>query len=336
MSREISGDRPGSGLRGRIIDCGPASIAEATEALVAGDIVAIPTETVYGLAADATNGEAVARIYEAKGRPSFNPLISHVASLDAALAHGDIRGGALRLAEAFWPGPLTLVVPALAASGISDLARAGLDSVALRVPAHPAARELLEACGRPVAAPSANLSGRVSPTTAADVAAELGTRVALILDGGPCPVGVESTIVGSLGGRLRLLRPGGVTRDAIEQAIGHPLDEAEEELLAPRAPGMLASHYAPRALVRMGATDFAGDEAVLAFGPVPRPAAIPPDRYLNVSPSGDLREAAANLFSALRTLDATGAARISASPIPETGLGEAINDRLRRAAAPRP
>ncbi len=335
MSREISASAQGSGIRGRITDCGPAAIAEAAAALAAGDIVAMPTETVYGLAADATNGEAVARIYEAKGRPSFNPLIAHVASLEAALQHGDIRGGALRLAEAFWPGPLTLVVPALAASPISDLARAGLDSVALRVPAHPAARALLTASGRPLAAPSANLSGRVSPTTAADVAAELGARVAMILDGGPCPVGLESTIVGSLGGRLQLLRPGGVTREAIEQALGHRLDEPEAEL-SPRAPGMLASHYAPRATVRLDAVTFAPDEAVLAFGAVPRPAAVPPERYLNVSPGGDLREAAARLFSALRTLDSTGAARIAASPIPKTGLGEAINDRLRRAAAPRP
>jgi L-threonylcarbamoyladenylate synthase len=335
MSREFSAPPSASGHRGRIADCGPASIAAAAAALAAGDIVAIPTETVYGLAADATNGEAVARIYEAKGRPSFNPLIAHVDTLAAATAHGDIRGGALRLAEAFWPGPLTLVVPALAASPVSDLARAGLDSVALRVPAHPAARALLAAVGRPLAAPSANLSGRVSPTTAADVAAELGSRVAMILDGGPCPVGLESTIVGSLGGRLRLLRPGGVTREAIEQALGAPLDEAEAEL-SPRAPGMLASHYAPRAHVRLEAVDFAPDEAVLAFGPVPRPAAIPPERYLNVSPGGDLREAAARLFSALRTLDATGAARIAATPIPKIGLGEAINDRLQRAAAPRP
>ncbi len=334
MSRKFSRP-PASGRRGRIADCGTASIAEAAALLEAGDLVAIPTETVYGLAADATNGEAVARIYEAKGRPSFNPLIAHVDRLEAALAHGDIRGGALKLAEAFWPGPLTLVVPALAASPISDLARAGLDSVALRVPAHPAARALLSAFGRPLAAPSANLSGRVSPTTAADVAAELGERVAMILDGGACPVGLESTIVGSLGGRLQLLRPGGVTRDAIEQALGHPLDEPEEAL-APRAPGMLASHYAPRALVRLEAVDFAPDEAVLAFGAAARPAAIPPGRYLNLSPGGDLREAAAQLFSALRTLDATGAARIAAAPIPKTGLGEAINDRLRRAAAPRP
>ncbi len=335
MSREISAPAPGSSLRGRITDCGPASIAEAAAALAAGDIVAMPTETVYGLAADATNGEAVARIYEAKGRPSFNPLIAHVASLEAALEHGDIRGGALRLAEAFWPGPLTLVVPALAASPISDLARAGLDSIGLRVPAHPAARDLLLACNRPLAAPSANRSGRVSPTTAADVVAELGPSVVLILDGGPCPVGLESTIVGSLGGRLQLLRPGGVTREAIEQALGHRLEDPEAEQ-SPRAPGMLASHYAPRATVRLDAVAFARDEAVLAFGAVSRPADVPPERYLNVSPAGDLREAAARLFSALRTLDATGAARIAASPIPRTGLGEAINDRLQRAAAPRP
>ncbi len=335
MSRDFSAAQQGSNGRGWIADCSPAAVAEAIAALAAGDIVAMPTETVYGLAADATNGEAVARIYEAKGRPSFNPLIAHVASLEAALGHGDIRGGALKLAEAFWPGPLTLVVPALSTSGVSDLARAGLDSVALRVPAHETARDMIAAFGRPLAAPSANLSGRVSPTTAQDVAAELGSRVALILDGGPCPVGLESTIVGSLGGHLRLLRPGGVTREAIEQALGHRLEEAEPEQ-APRAPGMLVSHYAPRALLRMEAVDFTPDEAVLAFGPVARPASIRPERYLNLSPAGDLREAAAKLFSGLRRLDATGPSRIAVSPIPRQGLGEAINDRLQRASAPRP
>ena len=319
MSRDLKSSEPGA--RGRVVDCGPAGMSAAVAALNAGDIVAMPTETVYGLAGDATNGEAVARIYEAKGRPSFNPLIAHVGSLEQALAHGDIRGGALKLAEAFWPGPLTLVVPSLAASAVCELARAGLDSVGLRVPSHPAARELLTAFGRPVAAPSANRSGRVSPTSAGAVADELGEAVALILDGGPCGVGLESTIVGSLGGRLRLLRPGGVTREAIEQALGHPLDEAEPAA-APIAPGMLLSHYAPRALLRMEARDFAPDEAVLAFGDAPPPVGIAPERYLNLSPGGDLREAAARLFGGAARASMRREPRASRpSPVPHQGAG---------------
>jgi len=331
MSRESQGRPP---ARGSILGCGPADIDAAAAALAAGDIVGLPTETVYGLAADATDGRAVARIYEAKRRPAFNPLIAHVAGLEQALEHGELSGDALRLAEAFWPGPLTLVAPSRAGSPIADLARAGLGSVALRVPAHPAALALIRAFGLPLAAPSANRSGRISPTTAAAVAQELGEAVALVLDGGSCEIGLESTIVGCLDGRLRLLRPGGVTREAIEERIGRKLDAAAEEG-APRAPGMLASHYAPRAPLRLEADAFRPDEAVLAFGAVPRPADVPPQRYVNLSPGGDLREAAARLFAALRALDATDPACIAATPIPRQGLGEAIEDRLRRAAAPR-
>jgi L-threonylcarbamoyladenylate synthase len=319
--------------RGRILPADAEGIAAAAVALAAGDVVGVPTETVYGLAADATRGEAVARIYEAKGRPAFNPLIAHAAGIEDAMAHGLFDADALLLAEAFWPGPLTLVVPFRAGSAVSDLTRAGLDSIGLRVPSHPAALALLSAFGRPLAAPSANRSGRVSPTTAGAVAEELGERAALVLDGGACPVGLESTIVACLGGAPRLLRPGGVPREAIEAALGRPLAEGAEP--GPlRAPGLLASHYAPRAPVRCDAEPRPG-EAMLAFGDRPRPAFIPPERYRNLSPAGDLAEAAAGLFSALRALDATGPAAIAASPVPPTGLGEAINDRLRRAAAPR-
>jgi L-threonylcarbamoyladenylate synthase len=319
--------------RGRILAAGPEAVAAAAAALAEGDIVGMPTETVYGLAADATRGEAVARIYEAKGRPAFNPLIAHVPGLAEAEAHGFFDADARRLAAAFWPGPMTLVVPFRQGSEVSALARAGLDSLALRAPSHPVAQALLRAFGRPLAAPSANPSGRVSPTTAAAVAAGLGQAVALVLDGGPAEVGLESTIVECRGGPPRLLRPGGVTREAIEAALGRPL--AEPETGALRAPGLLASHYAPAAAVRLAAATFAADEAVLAFGPMARPALIPPERYLNLSPAGDLREAAANLFEALRRLDATRPAAIAAAPIPGHGLGEAINDRLLKAAAPR-
>jgi len=319
--------------RGRIAACDAAGLADAVAALAAGDIVGLPTETVYGLAADATRGEAVARIYEAKGRPAFNPLIAHVADLGRAMEHGVFNTAALRLAAAFWPGPLTIVVPSRPDSPVSDLARAGLDSIALRVPAHPAARALLDAFPHPLAAPSANRSGRVSPTDARSVADELGGKVALVLDGGPCAIGLESTIVDCRDGSARLLRPGGATREALEAALGEVLAAPRAGPL--RAPGMLASHYAPLAPVRLAAADFVLGEAMLAFGDCARPDFIPPERYVNLAPDGDLRRAAAALFGALRRLDATAPAAIAVAPIPDHGLGEAINDRLRRAAAPR-
>lgn len=315
-----------------------SAIAAAVAALAAGRLVGLPTETVYGLGADATEGLAVAAIYAAKGRPSFNPLIAHVPDLEAAERHGIFDATARALAEAFWPGPLTLVVPRRAESPISDLARAGLDSVGIRVPANPVTREILARFGRPVAAPSANRSGRVSPTRAEDVVAELGEAVAEVIDTGPTPVGVESTIVSVLDGTARLLRPGGVPREAIERVIGGPLADgrAPSDETAPRAPGMLSSHYAPNARVRLDARAVEPHEAVLGFGP-DRPSGWETARaFVDLSARGDPAEAAARLFSALRDLDASGAAVIAVAPIPETGLGEAIVDRLRRAAAPRP
>lgn len=315
-----------------------AAIAATVAALEAGRLVGLPTETVYGLGADATDGRAVAAIYAAKGRPSFNPLIAHVPDLASAERHGVFEPRARALAEAFWPGPLTLVVPKRPESAVSDLASAGLDTLGLRVPATEVTRAVLARFGRPVAAPSANRSGRVSPTRAEDVVEELGDRVAEVIDAGATPVGVESTIVAFTGGRPRLLRPGGVPREAIEAVIGEAL--ADEGPLvddtAPLAPGMLSSHYAPAARVRLEATSVAPGEALIAFGPG-RPAGWETaSAVFDLSPSGDLAEAAANLFRALRDLDAAGAAVIAVAPIPETGLGEAIVDRLRRAAAPRP
>jgi L-threonylcarbamoyladenylate synthase len=307
-----------------------AGIAEAGRLLRAGRLVAFPTETVYGLGADATDGRAVAAIYEAKGRPSFNPLIAHVATTEAAFALGRFNADALALARAFWPGPLTLVVPVAPGEAIADLARAGLDTLGLRVPSHPVAMALLAAAGRPVAAPSANLSGHVSPTTAAHVLADLEGRIDAVVDGGATDVGVESTIIACLDGPPVLLRPGGVPRDAVEAVIGRPLASAAGE--ATIAPGMLASHYAPKAAIRLDATGIEPGEALLAFGPeAPSVAAD----VLNLSPTGDLAEAAANLFRHLRRLDASGTRRIAVMPIPAEGLGEAIRDRLARAAAPR-
>lgn len=312
------------------LDADAAGIAEAGRLLRAGRLVAFPTETVYGLGADATDGRAVAAIYEAKGRPSFNPLIAHVATTEAALGLGLFNADALALARAFWPGPLTLVVPVAQGEAISDLARAGLDTVGLRVPSHPVAQALLAACDRPVAAPSANLSGHVSPTTAAHVLADLDGRIDAVLDGGATDVGVESTIVACLEGDPVLLRPGGVPREALEAVIGRPL--AQATATATIAPGMLASHYAPKAAIRLDAAMAEPGEALLAFGPrLPGGAAT----VLNLSPTGDLAEAAANLFGHLRRLDASGASHIAVMPIPAEGLGEAIRDRLARAAAPR-
>jgi L-threonylcarbamoyladenylate synthase len=308
------------------------AVAAAASVLASGGLVAFPTETVYGLGADATDGEAVARLYAAKGRPRFNPLIAHVADFAAARALAMFDADAEKLARAFWPGPLTLVLPKAPGCPVSQLATAGLDTVAVRVPDHPVARDILLAFGKPVVAPSANRSGHVSPTTAAHVAADLGGRVDLIVDGGPTSVGVESTIVACLGAPA-LLRPGGLPRADIERLLGHPLGVSESSAdEAPLAPGMLASHYAPKTALRLNAVDVRPGEALLAFG-ANAPAAA---TAMNLSPSGDLVEAAANLFSHLRALDAAGAGAIAVMPIPNEGLGEAINDRLARAAAPRP
>lgn len=287
----------------------------------------MPTETVYGLAADAGNPEAVARVFAAKGRPSFNPLISHVADVDTAMREGELDDRGVALAEALWPGPLTLVVPVAATARTCELARAGLSTIGLRVPEHPIARQLLEAFGGPLSAPSANPSGKLSPTRAEDVAFELGDNVSMVLDGGPCKAGIESTIIAlSPGDPARLLRPGAIGRDAIE-AITGPLAEAVPDKIT--APGQLASHYAPRANLRLNAAHAEPGEVLLGFGPgAPAEAA-------NLSAAGDTVEAAANLFRLLRELDASRAATIAVMPIPDTGLGEAINDRLRRAAAPR-
>lgn len=292
----------------------------------------MPTETVYGLAADATNDRAVAAIYQAKGRPLFNPLIVHVADIDMAKKYASFSPLAEELAAAFWPGPLTLALPRRADSAVSHLVTAGLDAIALRAPAHPVARALLAAAGRPLAAPSANPSGMVSPTTAAHVRDSLGARVDLILDGGPCPVGVESTIVKIAENCATLLRPGGVAREDIERVTGAPLAAPSSAI---EAPGMMASHYAPRARLRLDAARPAADEAFLAFGP----SCPARENALNLSPASDVAEAAANLFAHLRALDALctekGLSGIAAAPVPMTGLGEAINDRLRRAAAAR-
>ena len=313
-----------------------AGIAEAAALLRAGALVAFPTETVYGLGADATDGRAVAGIYAAKGRPSFNPLIAHVPDLAAAEREGVFDADARRLAEAFWPGPLTLVVPKAPTCSVSDLACAGLDSVALRVPGHPIARELMQATGRPVAAPSANRSGRVSPTTAAHVWEDLNGRIDAVVEGWSTPVGVESTIVACLGGDPVLLRPGGVTRTEIERVLGRPLGTAVDAPDRPLAPGLLLSHYAPKAAVRLDASEILPGEAVLLFGGAEPPGLDGAKARLDLSPKGDLAEAAANLFAFMRRLDLTGAPAIAVVPIPEDGLGEAILDRLRRAAAPRP
>lgn len=276
---------------------------------------------MYGLAADAGNSRAVAKVYEAKGRPSFNPLIAHVPDLAAAGKIAVLDDRARKLAEAFWPGPLTIVAPVREGALVSDLARAGLDTVAVRVPAHPLARAVLEAFGGPVVAPSANRSGRPSPTTYADAVEETGAAAAVALDGGPCEVGLESTVVALLDGLARLLRPGAVTRQHIEALIG-PLADAQTD--ARRSPGRLSLHYAPDAPVRIDAEAPREGEAYLAFGPSDSP--------FNLSPTRDLTEAAANLFAMLRAADRTRPKAIAVAPIPHEELGEAINDRLRRAA----
>jgi L-threonylcarbamoyladenylate synthase len=305
-------------------------IARAVQLLSVGALVAFPTETVYGLGGDARDDTAVARIFEAKGRPRFNPLIVHAPDVAAARRYARFDSLAERVAAAFWPGPLTLVLPLRDDAGLSPLVTAGLDSVAIRVPAHPLARDLLRAFDGPLAAPSANPSGRVSPTRASHVIDGLSGRIAAVLDGGACAVGVESTILGLVGEPM-LLRPGGVGVEALEKVVGHALPSGGNAV-KPSAPGQLASHYAPRAGVRLNATDPAGGETWVGFGPDCSGAA------LTLSDKGDLVEAAANLFHMLRLADdlAGPDGRIAFAPVPDHGLGLAINDRLRRAAAPRP
>ncbi len=321
-------------LATRMAKADAASIAEAVRILKSGGLVAFPTETVYGLGADATDGQAVARLYAAKGRPAFNPLIAHVADAAAARALGRMNADAARLAEAFWPGPLTLVLPKVFGCPVTALATAGLDSVAVRVPDHDVARKILALFGKPIVAPSANRSGDVSPTSAAHVLADLGGRIDLVIDGGATRVGVESSIVACLGEPV-LLRPGGVPRPAIERALGRPLADPPRADAAPLAPGMLASHYSPRTPLRLDARSVKAGEALLAFGPALATGAEIAAGTLNLSAGGNLIEAAANLFSHLRTLDAAGAKCIAVMPIPHDNLGEAINDRLARAASPR-
>ena len=298
------------------------NIAHAASTLSAGGLVAMPTETVYGLAANPSDAAAVAKLYTAKGRPRFNPLIAHVADLDTARQQGQFSRHALALAETFWPGPLTLIVDTAPSITICDLARAGLDSVALRVPAHPVAQSLLNAFGAPLVAPSANPSGQISPTTARHVAYDMAARIDLILDGGPCSAGIESTIIDARGERPALLRPGSLDPaqiDAIWPGLIRPQDNPE----APQSPGQLLRHYAPKAHLRLNALQAEPGEAYLGFGPG--------TCELNLSPASDLSEAATNIFTMLRALDASHA-RIAVAPIPNTGLGEAINDRLTRAA----
>ncbi len=309
----------------RTLPFGDHAIAAAARLVLAGQPVAVATETVYGLAADATDGQAVARIYAAKGRPAFNPLIVHVFSAHEATAIARFDAAAQALAAAFWPGPLTLVLPLLGTATIAPIVCAGLDTVALRVPAHPAIRALLAACGRPLAAPSANASGTISPTTAGHVIHSLGGRVPLIVDAGATAHGLESTIVKVEEKRLVLLRPGPIAPDALAEAAGLPIVGHEDDAIV--APGQLASHYAPRRPLRLNATQAEADEWLIGFGAVGGDATL--------SASGDLIEAAARLFAALHEADAADRSRIAVAPIPTTGLGAAINDRLQRAAAPR-
>lgn len=308
-------------------DC--AAIEEAARLIRAGELVAFPTETVYGLGADATNDRAVAGIFEAKGRPHFNPLIVHAQDVDGVRDLVQFTAAAERLADRFWPGPITFVLPRKQKGALSLLVSAGLDTVAVRVPANPIAQLLLAALGRPIAAPSANRSGRVSATTAEHVMQDFGDRVDLVVDGGATEGGIESTVIGFRNNAPVLLRSGAISRDQIE-AVAGPLLSPSANTIA--SPGQLASHYAPRATLRLNATHAETDEALLAFG-----ASVPSaaSKALNLSPSGDLKEAAANLFAMLRALDSGGARQIAVMPIPEHGLGEAINDRLRRAAASR-
>jgi L-threonylcarbamoyladenylate synthase len=314
-----------------IVSATPENITAGAQLLRAGRLVAFPTETVYGLGGDATNDRAVASIFATKGRPSFNPLIIHVPTIEEAARLVDFDERARRLASAVWPGPLTLVLPRRQHSPVSLLASAGLDSLAVRIPDHPIALELLRATGCPVAAPSANPSGRVSPTTARHVSehvesGQLAQDVAMILDGGPCEVGVESTVLDLTAARPTLLRPGGIPRETLEQYLGPIAVARAVDLGGPKSPGMLESHYAPTLPVRIEAEDALSGEALLGFGPGAR------DAMLNLSPTGDLAEAAANLFAMLRALDRPTFRGIAVMSIPDNGLGAAINDRLRRAA----
>jgi L-threonylcarbamoyladenylate synthase len=345
------------GLVTRVARASVGAAKDAGSVLAAGGLVAFPTETVYGLGADATNDNAVAKLYAVKERPSFNPLIAHVADLAAARHLAVFDDAALRLAHAFWPGPLTLVLPKAAHCPVGQLATAGLDTIAVRVPSHPAARQILAAFGKPVVAPSANRSGKVSPTTAQHVLHDLRDRIELLINDGPAPLGIESTIVACINGAV-LLRPGAIDRAAIEKILGAAVAPAIADTHghrghdghrhdgkagatpaasapAPLAPGMLASHYAPRTPLRMNATEVAPGEALLAFGAEPPAGADNAAATLNLSERGDLVEAAANLFAHLRSLDTERATAIAVAPIPEHGIGEAINDRLRHAAAPR-
>ena len=328
MTAESGGNRNATSKPGRMTERllpDPTGLARAASLLRDGRLVAFPTETVYGLGADARDDHAVAAIYAAKGRPSFNPLIVHFADLDALKAMVEWSEEAEAIAQSFWPGPLTLVLPLREGARVSKLVTAGLDTIAVRMPAAPVARDLLRAAGVPVAAPSANVSGQISPTRAEHVAASLGDRVDAILDGGPCKVGLESTILG-LAGRPTLLRPGGITREALSHVLGRRIAERHgSDTIS--APGQTKSHYAPRAAVRLNAIEFEPGEASLGFGDV--------EADLNLSPSGDLTEAAANLFEYLHQLDAKAPKVIAISPIPHLGLGVAINDRLSRAAADR-
>ncbi len=307
-----------------------ASLVVAVSVLCQGGLVAFPTETVYGLGADATNPHAVAGIYAAKERPQFNPLIAHVASLEAAQEQGVFNAAAIKLAHAFWPGPLTLVLKAAPSCTVSDLARSGLETLALRVPNHPLALALLAQCSFPMVAPSANRSGRISPTAAQHVLEDLDDRIDAVLDGGVCAVGVESTIISCVSETPRLLRAGGIGLEEIERVLGFALEAATAPASGITAPGQLASHYAPRAAVRLNALQAQPDELLLGFG-----ADAPENTALNLSSSGDLQEAAANLFAFMRELDRRGTLRLAVMPIPRHGLGLAINDRLERAAAPR-
>jgi L-threonylcarbamoyladenylate synthase len=312
-----------------VVTATPENIARAAEALKAGRLVAFPTETVYGLGADATNTRAVAEVFAVKGRPVFNPLIVHVSDMAAAERLAVFTDRARLLAAAFWPGPLTLVLPRRPDAPIADLVTAGLDTVAVRVPHHPVARALLQAAATPLAAPSANRSGHVSPTRAEHVLADLGDAPAIILDGGPTGHGIESTVLDATGATIVLLRPGAVTVENIEAVLGEPIARARKVGPRPRSPGQLASHYAPATPLRLDVTSAGPGEALLAFGTAP----AHDGPTINLSPTGDLIEAAANLFAALRALDNSGASAIAVMPIPDAGLGEAINDRLRRAAA---
>lgn len=313
----------------RILPANERNIAEAARRLLKGEVIIFPTETVYGLGANALDDRAVARIFAIKQRPHFNPLIVHAHNWADAAALVDFNPRAKALAQHFWPGGLTLVLPRRSNSGVSLLASAGLDTIAVRVPAHPVARALLRSASVPIAAPSANRAGRVSPTSAQACAQELNGRVSLILDAGDCPVGIESTIIGFAQEQPVLLRPGAVERAQIEKIVGPLGSFAREKIVAP---GMMRSHYAPQASLRLNALDVRSGEALLAFG---RDVPAGAEHICNLSSRGDIQEAAANLFAMLRKLDSTGAKAIAVMPIPETGLGEAINDRLSRAAAPR-